>query len=435
MKINIKNFIKQPIHLITISVILVIIVVLILPYTRRYIIISTLYFLYDCISLFGLRWQITPEYCSTMKFGFTPVMPLEFYTEFNKAIFPRISSGNNTINQEEVIKICDRNLSWLKKNGTIATAKQIDIIYINDPDLKKKCLHYVKNNYPFVIRGLELDCFTNMKLGNLMKRAENDKVYMSPSGEKCKDNIFTELKNIYENKCYITNSTNLFIKYPELLPDKDMDKIQQILNNYMKNDSKQLFLGIERGQGTALHAAYTNNFYIMIEGQKKWSFFNPNQIALLYPNFQKSGIYMASECRFLNFDTDTHLDKFPLIKYADRYEVILEEKDILYNPQSWFHAVYNLTDTSVASSTRWSVPGSIPETNMLRYGNLTNPNLRDYVRDIYTSSGILGISHIDEHKHMIGEKDPDAVPFWDKHTNNNHKLCLDEDCSNHWHIL
>jgi hypothetical protein len=45
----------------------------------------------------------------------------------------------------------------------------------------------------------------------------------------------------------------------------------------------------------------------------------------------------------------------------------------------------------------------------------------------------LGISHIDEHKHMIGEDDPDAIPYWDKYTNDSHKLCKDEDCSIHWH--
>jgi hypothetical protein len=33
-------------------------------------------------------------------------------------------------------------------------------------------------------------------------------------------------------------------------------------------------------------------------------------------------------------DTDTFIDKFPLLKYVERYEVDLEEKDILYNPMS-----------------------------------------------------------------------------------------------------
>jgi hypothetical protein len=142
---------------------------------------------------------------------------------------------------------------------------------------------------------------------------------------------------------------------------------------------------------------------------------------------------MASEARFLNMDTDDFLDKFPLIKYAERYEVDLKEKDILYNPMSWFHSVYNKTDISVACSTRWGKPINIPDNHMLRYGHMINPELRNYVKDIYINTGVLGISHIDEHKHMIGEDNPDAIPYWDKYTNDSHKLCKDEDCSVHWH--
>jgi hypothetical protein len=394
-----------------------------------------MFLLYDTYSLFGLYWKIDTKYCSPMKYGFTPVMPLEFYSEFNKAIFNRIIKGNNTLNQEEVIKICDRNLQWLKKNGKIYNKPiQIEIIYKNDPQFKNKVLFNLKNNYPFVMRGVNLTCFKTMKYEELLKKAGNNKVYMHPGDEKtCPENIFTELKKIEKNKCYITNSTNLFKYYDDLLPDSDMDIIKNIINGYMKNNSKQLFLGIVKGTGTNLHAAYTNNFYLMIQGKKKWSFFNPNQIALLYPSFHINGIYMASESRFLNMNTDTHIDKFPLLKYVERYEVDLEERDILYNPSSWFHSVYNKTDISVACSTRWSLPIDIPDRHMLRYGNLANQYLRNYIKDIYIKNGVFGISQIDEHKHMIGENNIDAIPFWDKHTNDSHNLCKEEECYLNWH--
>ena len=399
-----------------------------------------MFFLYDLYSLFGLFWKWKPEYCSPMKYGFKPVMPLEFYAEFNQAIFPRIPSGNNNLNKPEIIRMCDRNLLWLQKNGKKCIHPiKIDILYVNTPHFKEKMMTYIKNDYPFVIRGVNLTCFQTMRFDPLMKTAGENKVYMSPSPEEtCPENIFTELKNISENKCYITNSTNLFNYYPDLLPDSDMDIIKDLMDGYMKNDSKQLFLGVVKGTGTALHAAYTNNFYLMIQGEKKWTFFNPNQLALLYPDFQKKGIYMASQSRFLNIDkytteTDTFLDKFPLIQYAERYEVDLQERDILYNPMSWFHSVYNKTDVSVACSTRWSKSFLLPDTKMLRYGNMTNHDLRNYVKEIYINTGVLGISQIDEHKHMIGENDPDAIPYWDKYTNDSHKLCSDKDCSIDWH--
>lgn len=418
--------------------ILAIVLLIVLYLLRRHIYINLAFALYDLYALYGLYWQTCPQYCSPMINSFKPVLPLSHYAEFNKAIFPRIPTGDNTINREKIIEICDKNLEWLRNNAEICDqANKVNILYADSPDFSEKVAYYIDNNISFVMRGIKLKCFETMRFDRLMEKAGNDKVYMSPNGEEtCPDNIFTELKNINENKCYITNSTNLFYKYDDLLPDSDMDIIKNAIGGKLSNDSKQLFLGIKKGSGTPLHAAYTNNFYIMIQGQKKWTFFNANQLAFLYPVFQKSGIYMASESRFQNMETDASImaNKFPLLLYADRYEVDLEEGDILYNPRSWFHAVYNKTDVSVACSTRWSSTlDTIPDRNMLRYGHMINPELRSYVKEIYTSTGVLGISQIDEHKHMIGEDNPDAIPYWDIHVNNAHKICNNEDCSLHWH--
>jgi len=419
----------------TFKILLIFSILIIYYFFKKRIDITLLFLFYDIYALFGLYRYFEPSYCSNMKFGFTPSMPLEYYAEFNQTIFPRIPKGDNTLNREKIIKICDRNLEWLRVNGKICkTTKPVEVFHVDQPDFKEKVMHYIKKDYPFVMRGVDLKCFETMQFDNLMKIAGNNKVYMSPSTEEtCPDNVFTELKNILENKCYITNSTNLFYHHKDLLPDSDMDNIKDLIDGHMSNNSKQLFLGVVKGNGTALHAAYTNNFYLMIQGEKKWTFFNPNQLALLYPSFQKKGIYMASESRLLNMDTYELMDKFPLIKYAERYEVELKEHDILYNPMSWFHSVYNKTDISVACSTRWSKSFSIPDNHMLRYGHMINPELRSYVKDIFINTGVLGISHIDEHKHMIGENDPDAIPYWDKYTNDSHNLCKNEDCSLYWH--
>lgn len=424
--------IKLPLYFIVLIMIIILIIIYVI--FKRRININLMFLLYDIYALFGIYWRFEPQYCSNMKVGFKPVMPLEYYAEFNRTIFDRIPKGENDKNSEKIKMICDRNLFWLQENGSVSNAKEIKVFFKDDPDFNKNVLYHIKNDLPFVMRGVELTCFESMRFDKLMKVAGNNKVYMSPSSEEtCPDNIFTELKNIMENKCYITNSTNLFYHYSDLLPDSDMDIIKNLIDGYMSNDSKQLFLGVVKGTGTALHAAYTNNFYLMIQGEKKWTFFNPNQLALLYPQFQEKGIYMASESRFLNMNTDEFLDKFPLIKYADRYEIELKEKDILYNPMSWFHSVYNKTDISVACSTRWSRSSQLPDTHLLRYGHMINPQLRDYVKEIYINTGVLGISQIDEHKHMIGENNPDAIPYWDKYTNDSHKICKNEDCSVHWH--
>ena len=82
--------------------ILVIFSILIIYYIFKKRIDVTLMFLfYDIYALFGLYRYFEPAYCSNMKFGFTPAMPLNYYAEFNNAIFQRIPNGDNTLNREK----------------------------------------------------------------------------------------------------------------------------------------------------------------------------------------------------------------------------------------------------------------------------------------------------------------------------------------------
>ena len=154
---NYRNYFKKqmkliqkpkPISYFLILCVISLIIILYVFYFRffhldRLIKINLMFFLYDFISLFGLYWRFEPQYCSPMKYGFKPVMPLEFYAEFNQSIFSRIPSGNNNINKPEIIKICDRNLHWLQKNGKKCIhPTKIDILYVNTPHFKEKMMTY-----------------------------------------------------------------------------------------------------------------------------------------------------------------------------------------------------------------------------------------------------------------------------------------------------
>lgn len=185
----------------TIFIVIISIIVFYFIFKRR-IDINLMFLGYDLYALNGYYWKTCPEYCSPMKMGFRPVMPLEFYAEFNKAVSQRIPTGENNINKEEVIKICDRNLKWLTEHGKVFQKPiQIEIIHVDSPDFKTKIMNYIKNDYPFVIRGVNLKCFETMRFEKLMKKVGHNKVYMSPSSEKsCPDNIFTEINHQNEGR-------------------------------------------------------------------------------------------------------------------------------------------------------------------------------------------------------------------------------------------
>jgi len=403
-------------------------------YRKAYI--YGMFYVYDIYTLGGNTWKLDPEYCSYMKEGFHTNIPLSFYKDFNIAIQERIPSGNNELNIENVKQCCDNMLQYIRENNIPESkARSLPIVSIHEENHKEMIQYYVDKNLPFVLRDVKLDVFENMKFKKIVEKFKDDKVLFSPSFPHCKEQKVDVFSNITKNKCYISNVTNVFDKYPDLIPETDVSTLETISGGHM--DSKQMFVGVTRGSGTGLHNAFTNNFYLNIEGQKTWTFFNPNNTPLLYPYFSKTGVYNAGESRFYKYGK-TDLTKFPLMKYCDYYEYTIQPGEILYNPASWWHAIYNETELTVAMSTRWVFPdyySKMLDYHLLRSGNLRNPELRDLAEKLYTEYGILGISQIDEHNILGNSENSKEIPVWDTITNENHKLCLDKPCHLKWHSV
>ena len=55
----------------------ILIIIIICIFFRREININLMFMSYDLYALYGYYWKQIPQYCSPMKFGFTPVMPLD----------------------------------------------------------------------------------------------------------------------------------------------------------------------------------------------------------------------------------------------------------------------------------------------------------------------------------------------------------------------
>ena len=397
--------------------------------------IYSMFFLYDIFTFGGNSWKFDKAHCSYMKNGFETPLPLTFYERFNEAISPRIESGNNTLQSEEVKNICDEMLEYLETNNIPYAEKQsLPVLHIDDKGAVEQIRQYVNDNVPFVIRGVQLDVFNNMKFQTILRMFKNDKVLFSPSEPYCEEQVIEEFGKILENKCYVSNVTNVFEKYGNaLLTKEDEDKLSKI--NGGKLDTKQMFVGVTQGSGTKMHNAFSNNFFINIEGRKTWTFFNPNNSPLVYPFFSESGVYNASESRFSKHGI-SDISKFPLLKYCPYYQYTVEPGEILYNPASWWHAIYNETQITVAVSTRWVFPDfytKMTDYHLLRCGNLRNPKLRDLVEKLYIEYGVLGVAVIDEHNILGNSEETSQLPVWDSITNESHNKCAKEKCELHWH--
>ncbi len=148
---------------------------------------------------------------------------------------------------------------------------------------------------------------------------------------------------------YLHNSQRIIRENPEVLRDLKLQKISKLLGQYPY--SVQLFLGNHVGSGSPYHCAEDNNFFLQIEGRKRWTFVDPNHTLLLYPYLTMKKSY--EQCLVTGLHGADEAERFPLYTYCPRYEVTLEPGDVVYTPSWWWHSVENMTRETIGVATRW----------------------------------------------------------------------------------
>lgn len=140
----------------------------------------------------------------------------------------------------------------------------------------------------------------------------------------------------------------------------------------------QLFISTESTHPTQklahtyMHCANNINMFFNVEGRKRWVLVDPEFSLCVYPStfFRKTAAFLslikaASEAA-------TEMPRFPLYQYCPRYEVDLEEGDILFIPCWWWHSVETLTPATFSIAQRVGLtafgslfPGGMKDPNTL----------------------------------------------------------------------
>lgn len=125
---------------------------------------------------------------------------------------------------------------------------------------------------------------------------------------------------------------------PELRKDMDVSWMEKFKSKVARGGYLYLFMG-EEGSKTDMHNAIIQSLFVQVKGRKKWT---------IYPSNERIFLDVKSDRRPYFF-TDANPNReddpnFPLIKYANRYEVILEEGDVLWFPTFYWHYVENLSE-------------------------------------------------------------------------------------------
>jgi hypothetical protein len=104
-------------------------------------------------------------------------------------------------------------------------------------------------------------------------------------------------------------------------------------------DDLKMFIGI-KGTLTPLHNGFNPVMFIQVVGQKKWTFYKIQDRMFIDSRTIRAGYFFS--------DIDPHNindPKYPLQKYAQRYEITLNPGDVLWFNSFIWHQVENLTPT------------------------------------------------------------------------------------------
>ncbi|XP_076326405.1 bifunctional arginine demethylase and lysyl-hydroxylase JMJD6-A-like isoform X2 [Tachypleus tridentatus] len=127
------------------------------------------------------------------------------------------------------------------------------------------------------------------------------------------------------------------------------DFLKQTTPGSLYRDSWPSLFVAPAGITSELHVdAFGSNFWMaLFVGQKRWTFFQEEDTAKLYPRF-----FHSLDPAFDVDLSDPRLDEFPLLGLAQPIECILQPGELLFVPASCPHRVENL-ETSVAVSSNF----------------------------------------------------------------------------------
>lgn len=136
---------------------------------------------------------------------------------------------------------------------------------------------------------------------------------------------------------YLKFSRDIINTNPELRNDIDIESLRKM---WLPNSIREEIVMFMSGKDTLtpIHAAPSSNFFIQVKGKKKWT---------IYPSYDRMFLDVKSN-RSYYYHSDLNPNqedykKYPLSKYAEKYEVVLEEGDVLWVPPFAWHHVFNIS--------------------------------------------------------------------------------------------
>jgi hypothetical protein len=157
-----------------------------------------------------------------------------------------------------------------------------------------------------------------------------------------------------KNRAYVENLSDIFNTYPELHRQAGLDRVHDFLGGFASyHRIAQLFIG-GPGTGAVFHCANELNCFLNIHGRKEWTFVHPKYAAAMYSTNFNKGFFVGS---FVKHNASKRFleAEYPLYNRVPKLRYTLEPGDMLINPPWWWHAINNVTPSTISVASRWEI--------------------------------------------------------------------------------
>ncbi|MDD9938932.1 MAG: cupin-like domain-containing protein [Myxococcales bacterium] len=173
---------------------------------------------------------------------------------------------------------------------------------------------------------------------------------------------------------YARSAADLFHQKPELMEQLPLETMRSYMGDLATFFGAEVFAG-GHNTGSPFHCAPFYNFFTLVHGTKEWVLIHPSYSWWLYPNLHHTG-YAFSRVR--QDETPESIEKnFPLFRRIPKMRCRLQPGDVLINPPWWWHAISNLTPTTIGIATRWAEPARTENNPLFERVSLLSKGARD----------------------------------------------------------
>jgi hypothetical protein len=318
----------------------------------------------------GLKDMLSPRINETRSDD-TFHIPDEIQRRFRRIMFGRTMLKNPFLWQESAQRLHDDMLEHVRRNGwQPARARSLDVVEWAHIQADREGFYrsHVQPQRPCIIKHAPYDqkLWTTehvrsiwgdnpMVIHDLADRGRSREMTL---------NQMVEFNKRGDGCAYMSFNYTFFDANKKLLTSTmctgelhDLLKKRRKRNGEPRADA-QLFISTESTHPnqtfahTYMHCANNVNMFFNIQGRKRWVLVDPEYSLCVYPStfHRNTGAFMS----LIKASTESmqETERFPLYEYCPRYQVDLEEGDVLFIPCWWWHSVETLTASTLSIAVR-----------------------------------------------------------------------------------